>query len=166
MLLICILLLTKMEDTINTQGLFGWLINGAHFRAINSKILSHVSALHTPCSSLSLLSWKSRKYLKFWVYVCSLGYAACNAHLPYYIVICDLSGSTIIFSHHCTPGVIFGEKKFMNKNCVFWFSVPLSEKCLILRIIQWDVIINVHRSSSKVLLCMSDFNETWIFSTN
>jgi hypothetical protein len=25
---VCIFLLTKMEDTINTQGLFGWLING------------------------------------------------------------------------------------------------------------------------------------------
>ena len=29
--------------------------------------------------------------------VCSLSYPACNAHAPYYIVICDLSGCTIFF---------------------------------------------------------------------
>jgi hypothetical protein len=32
------------------------------------------------------------------VCVCSLRYPACNAHVPYYIVICGLSGSTV-FSH-------------------------------------------------------------------
>jgi len=31
----------------------------------------------------------------FWVFVCSLSYPACNAHAPYYIVICGLFGSTI-----------------------------------------------------------------------
>ena len=29
--------------------------------------------------------------------VCSLSYPACNAHAPYYIVICGLSGSTVFF---------------------------------------------------------------------
>ena len=29
--------------------------------------------------------------------VCSLRYSGCNAHAPYCIVICGLSGSTIVF---------------------------------------------------------------------
>jgi hypothetical protein len=35
-----------------------------------------------------------------------------------------------------------------------------SEAFLILRIIQRDIIINVHRSLCKVPLLLSDFNET------
>jgi len=41
--------------------------------------------------------WKSNKYYIFLVCVCSLRYPACNAHAPYYIVICVLPNSTIYF---------------------------------------------------------------------
>jgi len=37
------------------------------------------------------------KYYIFKVCVCSLSYLACKAHVPYYIVICGLSGPTIFF---------------------------------------------------------------------
>ena len=33
----------------------------------------------------------------FWVCVCGPSYPACQAHAPYYIVICGLSGFIIIF---------------------------------------------------------------------
>jgi hypothetical protein len=45
-----------------------------------------------------LLPLKRNKYYKFWVRVCSLLYPARKTHAPYYIVICGLSASTIIFS--------------------------------------------------------------------
>jgi hypothetical protein len=50
---------------------------------------------------------------------------------------------------------------------VFWFSLQLlSDTFLVLRRIQRDITINVHRSLCKVPLLLSDFNETWIFSAD
>jgi hypothetical protein len=55
-----------------------------------------------------------------------------------------------IFPHYLINGMVFG-KTLLNIKCVFWFSLQiLSKSFLILRIIQWDVIIHVHRSSCKV----------------
>jgi len=44
--------------------------------------------------SHSQLPWKIQYYI-FWVCVCSLNYPASNAHASYYIVIRELSGSTL-----------------------------------------------------------------------
>jgi hypothetical protein len=33
--------------------------------------------------------------ITYWVCICSLSYPACNAHAPYYIAICGLSGCTV-----------------------------------------------------------------------
>ena len=45
--------------------------------------------------------------------------------------------------------------------CVFWFfSTTFTETFLILRRAEQDIIINVHMSSCKVPLFLSDFNET------
>jgi hypothetical protein len=58
-------------------------------------------------------------------------------------------------------------KNILNIKCVFWFFLNLlSETFLILRRIQRDIIVNVHRSHVKYPLFLSDFNETWIFSTD
>ena len=54
-------------------------------------------------------------YYVFWVCVCSICYPARKAHVPYYIVICSLSGS--YFSHYLTNRMIFG-RKFLNIKCV------------------------------------------------
>jgi hypothetical protein len=63
-----------------------------------------------------------------------------------------------IFPHYLTNGTILG-KYLLNIKCVFWFSLQLlSETFLILRRIQRDMVINVHRSSCKVPLFLSDFN--------
>jgi hypothetical protein len=70
-----------------------------------------------------------------------------------------------IFPHYLINGTTFG-KKLLNIKCVFRFYLQiLSEIFLILRRIQRDIIINVHMSSCKVPLFLSDFNEAWIFST-
>jgi hypothetical protein len=109
-----------------------------------------------------LLQWKSNKYYIFWVCVCSLSYPACNAHAPYYIVICDLPRSTT-FSHIISKMARFSEK-LLNTKCVFWFSLQLlSETSLILRIMQRDITmyIGLH---VKYSLFLSDFNKTWFMS--
>jgi hypothetical protein len=55
-----------------------------------------------------------------------------------------------IFPHCLINGTIFG-KKLLRIKCVFWFSLPLlSETFLVLRRMQRDIIINIHRSSYKV----------------
>jgi hypothetical protein len=67
----------------------------------------------------------------------------------------------------------FRKKVIERKMCVLIFSTTfvwnislqrLSETFLFITRIQRD--INVHRSSCKVPLFLSDFNDTWIFSTH
>jgi len=112
----------------------------------------------------SMLQWKSGKYYVFWVCVCSLGYSACNAHTPYY----HLWPAPLynIFPHYLINGTIFGEK-LLNIKCVFWFSLQImSETFLILRKLNeiWSWTHNgLH---VKYRLFLSDFNETWMFSTD
>ena len=95
---------------------------------------------------------------------CSLRYLAGNAHAPYfrmwpaplYSIFSTLSHKRHAF-----------EKELLNTKCVFWFSLQLlSETFLILRRNEWDMIKNVYWSTHKVPLFFSDFNETWIFSTD
>jgi hypothetical protein len=76
-----------------------------------------------------------------------------------HIFICGLSGSTIFF-HILINGTI-SEEKVTEHKCMF--CTLFSEIFLFLIRIEGGMIINVYWSSCKVFL--SDFNETWIFST-
>jgi len=49
---------------------------------------------------------------------------------------------------------------------MFFFLQLLSETFLILKGIQQDIIINVHKSSCNVPLFLSDCNWSWIFFTD
>jgi hypothetical protein len=60
-----------------------------------------------------------------------------------------LSGSTI-FSHIISQKARFSKNVTEHKMCVLSFLLLLSETFLLLRRIQWDIIINEHRSSCKV----------------
>ena len=86
----------------------------------------------------------------------------------HYIVTCGPSGPTK-FSKISSLARFWGEggKKLRNKINLFRFSLQLfSQKFLILAIIEKEVTINLHRSSRmKYPLFLSDFKETWIFST-
>jgi hypothetical protein len=87
----------------------------------------------------------------------------CNAHSPYYIVICDLSGCTIFF-HITSQTARFFEKKLLNTKCVFWFSLQLlSETFLISRRTERDIIKNVYRSSCEVPVILVRFEWKWNF---
>jgi len=63
-----------------------------------------------------------------------------------------------IFPYYLSNGTIFGGGGLLNINCVFRFSLQrFSDTFLILRRIQRDIIINVHRSACKVLLVLVRF---------
>jgi len=69
-----------------------------------------------------------------------------------------------IFPHYLVTGTIFGKKKLLNIEYVFWFSLhTLSETFLIVTRIKRNIIINLHSFSCKYPLFFSDFNKTWIF---
>jgi hypothetical protein len=72
------------------------------------------------------------------------------------------------FFHIISLTARFFEKKVVEHKIVFWFSLQLSSQTfLVLRRTERD-IKEVHWSPYTVrrLLCMSDFNKTWIFSTH
>ena len=98
--------------------------------------------------NFKLLSFKSHKYYIFWVCICSLNYRACKAHASYYIAIYGLLACTIFF-HIIWYKARFSEICCGHTMCVVIFFKALSEICLTLRIIQWDIIINVHMPSRK-----------------
>jgi hypothetical protein len=82
-----------------------------------------------------------------------LSYLPCKTYLFSAVLYCHLWPVCLyhIFPHYLINGTIFGGKKLLNTEYSFWFSLHLlSETFLILRKIQWDSIINVHRSSWKV----------------
>ena len=70
------------------------------------------------------------------------------------------------YPHTSTKGTISGKKGYWTKNCVLIFTTTFSETFLIPTIVQQGTIITVHRSKVKYPLILSDFNETWIFSTD
>ena len=86
-----------------------------------------------------------------------------------HIVICDLSGSTILF-HIIWQTARFSKKKVFETKCVFWFSLQfLSETFLILRRIERDMIKTVYWSAatppSQLQRCiLTDYFNSYNFS--
>ena len=112
-----------------------------------------------------LLLWKRNKYYIFWLCVRNLSYPAIKAHPPYFIVIFDLSCSTVYFCI-ISLAIPFSKNVIGNKMCILYYLQNSSEILLILRRMQLDITINVHRSSCKWALFLSDVNKIWIFSTD
>ena len=65
------------------------------------------------------LWWKSNKYYLLWVCVCSLGYPACNAHVPYCHLWRGISTKLSTLSHKRND---FRGKFTEHKTCVLIFS--------------------------------------------
>jgi hypothetical protein len=104
--------------------------------------------------SVTIVAVENQYYI-FCVCAYNLNHLACKAHAPY----CPLWPVWLyhIYSFYLINGTIF-RKKLWNRKCMFWFSLRiLSETFLILRRIQRDIIINIHRSSCKVLIILVRF---------
>ena len=100
------------------------------------------------------------------VYVCSFSYAAREAHALYFIVICGVSDSTIIFSTVSHKRYDY-RKKLLHIKCVFRLSPhSLSEKFLILWRIQRLTIINENGSTCQVPVIPARFSWNLKFHEN
>ena len=96
--------------------------------------------------------------------ICSLSYPACNAHAPYWHL--WPAPLYIIFPYYLINGTII-EKKVTKDKCVFWFCLQLlSETFLTLTKNERVMIKIVCWCSCKYPLILSDFNDTWSFSTD
>ena len=109
------------------------------------------------------LQLKSKKYYTLWVCVCSLMYPACNAHAPY----CHLWHVRLynIFStlFHII-GTIF--EKLFELKCFLIFFIMLVRNISHFKKEWARYDKTIYWCSCKVQLLLTDFNETWIFSTN
>ena len=83
------------------------------------------------------------------MYSC-LSYPACKVHAPYRLVVCGLSGCTV-FSYIIRQKARFSGTKYTErKNVCFDFIYKLVCNMSHPRIIQRDIIINVHSFSYEV----------------
>jgi hypothetical protein len=82
------------------------------------------------------------------VRACSLRHPACNEHAQYFHLQSVLLYS--IFPHNLIKGTIVEKNVITPKRPVLIFSMNLSEKILILRRFERDVIINLHWPLCKV----------------
>jgi hypothetical protein len=103
------------------------------------------------------------------LYSC-FSYPPCKSHPFCAALYCHLWPAPLyIFPHYLTNGTIFGKKKLLNTECMFWFSLQLSsETFLTLRRIQRDIIIHVHTVGIHVKcpLFLSDFQKIIKFHKN
>jgi hypothetical protein len=115
---------------------------------------SVANSAHVFSTGVEYFMHKELKY--FWVQVICLFLGAFakfrKATISFAVLYCHIWPVWLyyIFPHYLINGTIFG-KKVTEQKCVFWCSLQyLPEIFLILRRIQRDIIINVHRSSCKV----------------
>ena len=100
--------------------------------------------------------------------VCSLIYPAGKAHVPHYIVICVLSGSTTFF-HIISLMKRFSRTQLLNTECGFWFSQQvLSETLPVLWSIQqrhydqWtDFFMQSNHHSCQIIIKLELLNRFW-----
>ena len=94
--------------------------------------------------------------------ICSLRYPACNAHAPYcHLWLVPLYKS---FPHYLINSMIF-ENKLLNTKWVFWIlfnfylkHISFYEEIREIWLKKYILVVMYH-------LAFSDFNDTWIFST-
>jgi len=108
-----------------------------------------------------ILQRKEIKQYVITVGLCRLNYSVRNNHVTCYITISHLSSDLKLytFPYHMYQF----QKMVLNINCGF-LAEYVPKILHILEITQWDIIINVHRSSFKYTLFLTDFYNFWILS--
>jgi hypothetical protein len=110
-----------------------------------------------------MLQWKSNKYYIFWMYVCSIRYAARKAHAPS----CHPRPLRLhnIFPRYLINDTIFGNE-LLNIMCfdfLYTASVWIVSHCK-KNSKRYIINVGLHRPSCNVHV-IPDCNETWIFPT-
>jgi hypothetical protein len=83
-----------------------------------------------------------------------------------HIVFCGLSGTAIFFYINFIHGTILVER-LMNTKCVFWFSLQICLKHFSFCKKSSEILLKTYKGLRiKYRLFLSDFNETWILSTD
>jgi hypothetical protein len=132
------------------------------------------------------LSWKSYKYCIFLcvcVCACKCVPSICVCGRGRRALACSCTSVALLIQNatHChlrslwlhlafryvfINCTIFG-KTLLKIKCVYWFSVQhLFETFLIIRRMQWDIVINKKIIHVKYPVFCSDFNGTWILVTD
>ena len=114
----------------------------------------------TLCNKLDI----QNKYYIFWLYVYRHRYPVRNAHAPY----CHLWSARLynIFPHYLKNGKIFGKKATEHKMCVLIFSTNFVSNISFSEELSETGSKTYFVLHVKYPLFLSNFNETWIFSTN
>jgi len=110
------------------------------------------------------MQWKSNKYYIFWV--CALALGIQHERRRRHIVTCGLPRPAVFF-HIISYRYDFRRIKFTeHEKCVLIFSTNLFETFLIQRITELDMIKMCIGLHVKYPLFLSEFKDTWIFSTD
>jgi hypothetical protein len=160
------------EERMNTYCPFlllsrwGYYIPPGHWIATNAgnwqesgtkKEQQYTYGVRLRCFRLIIVAVESNKYDTFWVFVISLRYPGCNAHMPYSHV--WPARHYNIFPHYYINGKIFGKRCWTNV-CVLILSTTFV----------WDVShfkknwARYDHKRVKYQLFLSHFNDTWISS--
>ena len=109
-----------------------------------------------------LLQWKSYKYYIFWVCVCNCWYPACKCP---YVIWSSVACLALHYFTHFINGTI--KKKYWTWNVWFDFHDNFYLKCYTVCEELSEVWTKLHIGLHvKDPLFLSDFNESWIFSTH
>ena len=90
---------------------------------------------------------------------------ACEEHAPYHIFVCCLFVCTTFF-HISHKGHDFRKTLIEHNMCILILSTTFSEIFLTVRKLQGNIILNNIGILVNYRLALSEFNVTWIFSTD
>jgi len=153
-----------MADCFEYGNTLSFFIKSGHCSLNNNmnKTIYHKVTLRSV--RVTIVAVEKQQYYIPSACVCSLRYHAREAHTPYYIVICGLSGPTIFFNSSSQTAQI-SWIALLNIKCVLWFFLRLSFETFLILHELGEILSQMYIDLQvKFPLVLSGFNKTWIFS--